>query len=137
MRVEDIDIEALIALTKQTVYTLTETIKSEPTDNSEFKDDLKPAVKEMLLSLTHDNICNQVQYVLGIASGEEFAGMRERLDAKVHGLVYGDINMDDLIKFIQNLYIDLLTIESNKLSDRYSSVMERKTVMIGRQCIGH
>jgi hypothetical protein len=137
MRVEGIDIDALIGLTKQTVYTLKQTIDNELSNDSEFKDDLKPAVKEMLVSLAHDNICNQVQYILGIQSGEYFEGMRERLDNKVHELVYGDINIDDLIKFIQNLYIELLTIESNKLSDRYSSVMERKTIMIGRQCIGH
>lgn len=139
MRVEDIDIDALIAITKQAVYNLRQVIDKELSTNNEFKDDIKPAVKEMLLSLTHDTICSQVTLILGINtdSKKEYSYMREDLDSKVSEFTYGKISLDDLIRFIQNLYVQLLTIESEDLDRRSKAVLERKTIMIGRQCIGH
>jgi hypothetical protein len=138
MNVENIDINSLIGLTKAVVFNLKKTIDNEVTAG-DFDDDTKSKIKVMLINQAHDTIYNQVTLILGIHtdSKKEYSDMRESLDARVQGLMHGDSNIDDLIKFIQSLYIDLLTIESDKLHERYSAVMERKTVMIGRQCIGH
>lgn len=137
MNVENIDIDALIGLTKQSVYNLRQTINDELDNNDAFRDDLKPAIKETLLNLTHNTICNQVEYILGIHYKKEFSDMRGELDDKVREFIDGEISLDDLIRFIQNLYIELLKMESEALDKRVNAVLERKTIMVGRQCIGH
>jgi hypothetical protein len=139
MNVENIDMYALIGVVKQTVYNLKQTIDKDLMDNNEFKDDIKPAVKEMLTNLTYYNICSQVTLILGINtnSKREYSDMREELDAKVSDFTSGKISMDDLIRFIQNLYIKLLNMESEALDKRVKAVREKKAIMIGRQCIGH
>jgi hypothetical protein len=136
MNVENIDIDALIGLTKAVVYNLKQTIDNEM---DEFREEIKPSVKGMLIGLTHDTICSQVTHILGIHtnSKKEFSDMREELDAKVSDFVYGKTDIDDLIRFIQNLYIELLKMESEALDKRVKAVLEKKTIMIGRQCIGH
>lgn len=139
MNVENIDMYALIGLVKQTVFSLKQRLDDELMSDDGFKDDIKPAVKEMLLDLTHDNICNQVTLILGINtnSKKEYSEMREGLDAKVSDFTSGKIGMDDLIRFIQNLYIDLLNMESEALDERVKAVREKKAIMIGQQCMNH
>ena len=139
MNVENIDMYALIGLVKQTVFSLKQRLDDELMSDDEFKDDIKPAIKEMLLGLTHDNICNQVTLILGINtnSKREYSEMREDLDAKVSDFTSGKIGMDDLIRFIQNLYIDLLNMESEALDERVKAVREKKAIMIGQQCMNH
>ena len=139
MNVENIDMYALIGLVKQTVFSLKQRLDDELMSDDEFKDDIKPAIKEMLLGLTHDNICNQVTLILGINtnSKRKYSDMREGLDAKVSDFIYGKTSMDDLIRFIQNLYIELLNMESEELDKRVKAVLEKKTIMIGQQCMSH
>ena len=139
MNVENIDMYALIGLVKQTVLSLKLRIDNDLMGDDEFKDDIKPAVKELLLGLTHDNICNQVELILGINtnSKKEYFDMRADLDAKVSDFIYGKTSMDDLIRFIQNLYIELLNMESEELDKRVKAVLEKKTIMIGQQCMSH
>jgi hypothetical protein len=139
MNVENIDMYALVGLVKQTVFSLKQRIYNELMSGDEFKDDIKPAVKEMLTNLTYYNICSQVTLILGINtnSKREYSDMREELDAKVSDFTSGKISMDDLIRFIQNLYIKLLNMESEALDKRVKAVREKKAIMIGRQCIGH
>lgn len=139
MNVENIDMYALIGLVKQTVFSLKQRLDDELMSDDGFKDDIKPAIKEMLLGLTHDNICNQVTLILGINtnSKKEYSEMREDLDVKVSDFTSGKIGMDDLIRFIQNLYIDLLNMESEALDERVKAVREKKAIMIGQQCMNH
>jgi len=139
MNVENIDMYALIGLVKQTVFSLKQRLDDELMSDDGFKDDIKPAIKEMLLGLTHDNICNQVTLILGINtnSKREYSEMREDLDVKVSDFTSGKIGIDDLIRFIQNLYIDLLNMESEALDERVKAVREKKAIMIGQQCMNH
>lgn len=137
MNVENIDIDVLIGLTKQAVYNLGQALDNELMNDDGFKDDIKPAVKEMLLSLTHDTIYSQVIFILGIKSKKEYSDMRGELDTKISNYTDGEISLDDLIRFIQNLYIELLNMESEALDKRVKAVLEKKTIMIGRQCVGH
>lgn len=129
MQVENIDIDALISLTKQTVFAFKDAI--DDNDESESK------AKDALIGFAHDTICNQVKYILGIHSKKEFSDMREALDERVCRFIDGNIGIDDLIRFIQNLYIELLNMESEELDKRTKSILEKKTIMIGRQCMGH
>ena len=139
MNVENIDMYALIGLVKQTVFSLKQRLDDELMSDDGFKDDIKPAIKEMLLGLTHDNICNQVTLILGINtnSKKEYSEMREDLDVKVSDFTSGEIGIDDVIRFIQNLYIDLLNMESEALDERVKAVREKKAIMIGQQCMNH
>ena len=114
MRDEGID--ELFVLTVQAVLSLRQAIYKELPADNEIEDDIKPIVKAMMIKLTRQTICNQITHILGIHmdSEKEFADMRAKLDAKITYFIYDQLSMDDLLKFIKNLYAEVISIESKR-----------------------
>ncbi len=129
MKIENINIDALIALIKQTALDLKDVID----DN-----DSKSTEKQDLIRFAHDNICNQVTHILGIYANpnKEYSDMGEELDTKVSDFIYGKISIDDLTGFIQNLYIDLLKIESEELDKRARVILHKRADIGSEKYIG-